>query len=445
MTVLPRIKTIITLSIDHIDDEGRGIASITSNGTTITYAVRGAFPQDVVEAQVERVYSGAQIVLCRVRAFKEKGPHHIERECAHSHPCPACPLHDLLPDMALDLKRQRIRKALANVGLATLEVEPVIPQPSRLDYRQKVKLMVGGDPGHLVFGLYAPYTHNLVPAQQCAHVMPVINDALGIILTTLNATQIKPHSPHQGGLRSIIVHASLEGVSVICVTAQPMAAHQFSALKNLVDDGVLISVSERFDPATTNSVVGGNIIKHAGKNTVMPLEGGPAIDPDSFCQTDPVQAQKLYQLVAEYLAQEKSDGYFVDAFAGNGGFSRAILALGFKNIIAVEQASNSEAALKALPITTRISSMVDALPFLAEHQPLAGIVADPPKKGLGALALPLAQLSAKRFALVSCDPDAMARDLRVFTEQGYKVERIIPMDLFAGTPEIETVVFLQIL
>jgi 23S rRNA (uracil1939-C5)-methyltransferase len=44
---------------------------------------------------------------------------------------------------------------------------------------------------------------------------------------------------------------------------------------------------------------------------------------------------------------------------------------------------------------------------------------------------------------VSCNPATLARDLGVFNEQGYTIERIVPLDMFPQTYHIETVVKLR--
>lgn len=443
MTSLPHPKTLVELSITEIDEEGRGIARVQkSSQETHTYMVRGAFPNDRVQAQVERVFPSIQAAQCRMKGFYEKGDLHQERTCPHSHPCPGCPLHDLESQAALQLKEQRIRKALSNVGLGSLKVNPIKPQANPTGYRQKVKLMVGGEAGQLVVGLYAPYSHHLVPADACAHVMPQINQALDALISQLNLLEVRPHSPHRLGLKAIIARAAQEGVVATLVTSAPLSPQTFAALKQLVSHGVLAGLYERCDPSQTNSVLGGQLIKQAGLEFITPLEGGPKAHPDSFCQTDPQQAALLYQQVAQYLIAQGTAGIFVDAFAGNGGFTQALLAQGATHLIAIEQAKTSEPSLAALPVERYLEPMADAITHLA-GKPISGLVADPPKKGLGALAKPLAQLQAQRFVLVSCDPDAMAQDLSVLLEAGYIVDAIEPFDFFAGTPEVETVVFLR--
>ena len=48
-----------------------------------------------------------------------------------------------------------------------------------------------------------------------------------------------------------------------------------------------------------------------------------------------------------------------------------------------------------------------------------------------------------RIVYVSCKPDSLARDLAIFTDQGYKVEKARCVDMFPWTRHVECVVLLS--
>jgi 23S rRNA (uracil1939-C5)-methyltransferase len=193
----------------------------------------------------------------------------------------------------------------------------------------------------------------------------------------------------------------------------------------------------------TNSILGGSTHRNFGPAFITPLEGGFPVDPDSFCQTDPEQALLMYELTAEYLTQETSEGWFIDGYAGVGGFSKALQANGVQQIIAIEQAPACLDTLEKLGVRTYLKPMEEISSILPSILPLSGMVVDPPKKGLMQQAEPLAKLHCPKVVLVSCDPDAMAKDLKIFLQHGYTVDQILPIDLFGGTPAVETVVFMR--
>jgi 23S rRNA (uracil1939-C5)-methyltransferase len=72
------------------------------------------------------------------------------------------------------------------------------------------------------------------------------------------------------------------------------------------------------------------------------------------------------------------------------------------------------------------------------------VVVDPPRQGMTARALG-ALLAARpaRIRYVSCGHDTFARDLRAFGEAGWRLSRIVLLDLYPHTPHMETVATLE--
>ena len=71
------------------------------------------------------------------------------------------------------------------------------------------------------------------------------------------------------------------------------------------------------------------------------------------------------------------------------------------------------------------------------------IILDPPRKGCeSSLIDTISEMSPKRVVYVSCDPATLARDVKLFSERGYSVQKAIPVDLFPRTPHVECVVLM---
>ena len=72
------------------------------------------------------------------------------------------------------------------------------------------------------------------------------------------------------------------------------------------------------------------------------------------------------------------------------------------------------------------------------------IVLDPPRDGIHPKALTkLIAYGVPRIVYISCKPTSLARDLEVFFENGYKMEKACAVDMFPGTGNVETVVLLS--
>lgn len=426
------VGDVLEVEIVAVDDEGRGRGTVGE----LDVAVRGALPGDVALAQVERVWRAHGIAQARAVSFAREGPLHAARSCSHARPCAGCPLHGVEPDFALQWKRARVEQALADAGLhvAVAEVEPARAP------RQKVKLIV--EAGRV--GLYVPHTHLPADATRCAQQHPALTAAL---------EKLKPVLARVPVVRAVIARVFVEGVGAVLVCERPLHGEDWRQLGALVDGAPLLSLTARVQSSSgsSNSLVGGEVQRFVGPLALTPLEGGPPALVDAFCQPDPELARHLYARVARFLVdgvapERRADTLFFDLYAGTGGFARALVAEGAGRVVAVERADASAATLMpgrgVMPLPL---SVEHALPRLTElaSQGLAGLVADPPKKGLGEVAPALAALGAPRVALVACDPDAGARDARVFVDAGYGIVAVEPLDLFAGAVEVETLVLLQ--
>jgi 23S rRNA (uracil1939-C5)-methyltransferase len=69
-----------------------------------------------------------------------------------------------------------------------------------------------------------------------------------------------------------------------------------------------------------------------------------------------------------------------------------------------------------------------------------GAVLDPPRSGCEPDVLRfLADKKVERVVYVSCDPATFARDAKILTGSGYKLEKVQPLDLFPQTSHVELV------
>jgi 23S rRNA (uracil1939-C5)-methyltransferase len=72
------------------------------------------------------------------------------------------------------------------------------------------------------------------------------------------------------------------------------------------------------------------------------------------------------------------------------------------------------------------------------------ICVDPPRKGLAPeVVRAAAQMAPRRIVYVSCDPATLARDVKLFGQEGYEAVRAAAVDMFPGTANVETVVLLS--
>ena len=65
------------------------------------------------------------------------------------------------------------------------------------------------------------------------------------------------------------------------------------------------------------------------------------------------------------------------------------------------------------------------------------IILDPPRDGIHPKALPkIINYGVDRIVYISCKPTSLVRDLEVFLENGYEVERAVAVDQFPWTANV---------
>jgi tRNA/tmRNA/rRNA uracil-C5-methylase (TrmA/RlmC/RlmD family) len=153
--------------------------------------------------------------------------------------------------------------------------------------------------------------------------------------------------------------------------------------------------------------------------------------------------------VLEALAPQPGERV-LDLYAGVGLFS-AFLAerVGPSgSVVAVESDSVAVAdAARNLVDLPQVESVVDRVERALRRGRLGErcdlVVLDPPRVGAKrAVVEPVAALRPRAVAYVACDPAALARDVAIFGEHGYRLSAVRAFDIFPMTHHVECVALL---
>jgi len=160
----------------------------------------------------------------------------------------------------------------------------------------------------------------------------------------------------------------------------------------------------------------------------------------SFFQSSEAAADLLVDVVTRRLngLELPQGGLLVDAYGGVGLFSRA-LSSRFDEIVLVE--SNQQACRDAITNLDDCAAVIDQSNM--EHwNPCRAdvVVADPARQGLGKGGVAaIVDTEAPTVVLVSCDPVAGARDVRMLVDAGYGLGDVEVLDIFPETHHVEVV------
>ncbi len=171
--------------------------------------------------------------------------------------------------------------------------------------------------------------------------------------------------------------------------------------------------------------------------------------PDGFWQVHPGAPKVLVETVLDLLQPQPGERA-LDLYAGVGLFARFLAdAVGERGrVIAIEgdrEASrHARENLNGSPAKTKVSCGNVAAVLKAEYdEPFDIVVLDPPREGAKrAVVEQIVDRAPRAVAYVACDPAALARDVAIFAEHGYRLSDLRAFDLFPMTHHVECVALL---
>ncbi len=175
------------------------------------------------------------------------------------------------------------------------------------------------------------------------------------------------------------------------------------------------------------------------------------ISMESFFQTNPKCAEKLYNKALDYVFEEplKEGDVVMDLFCGTGTIGQ-ILSTRASNVrivgvdIVEEAIEDAKRNAKRNQIQEIEFYAADVGKFLKEHPEFSGkiqtIILDPPRAGIAPKTLQkVIDLGAKQIVYISCNPSTQARDTDTLQKAGYELEKLSLVDQFPHTGHIESI------
>jgi 23S rRNA (uracil-5-)-methyltransferase RumA len=175
------------------------------------------------------------------------------------------------------------------------------------------------------------------------------------------------------------------------------------------------------------------------------------ISMESFFQTNPKSAEKLYTKALDYVFEEEipAGKVVMDLFCGTGTIGQ-ILSTRQKDVsivgvdIVEEAIEDAKRNAKRNGIEGIQFYAADVGKFLKEHPEFIGniatIILDPPRAGIAPKTLlKTIDLGAENIVYISCNPSTQARDTETLEKAGYRLEKLSLVDQFPHTGHIESI------
>ena len=377
--------------------------------------------------------------------------------CPHFGICGGCLYQSVPYAHQLRIKEYQVRKLLDEVQPG-YKWEGIKASPMQFAYRNKMEYSFGNEvlDGPLTVGLHKRNGfYDIVPVHDCR----IVDDDFKMILSYtqlyFRASGIPFYHKlkHTGILRHLLVRKGLRTgeimVAVVTTSEELDLSGYTDTLVALNLQGTLVSVLHIVNDNPADMVQADRIEVLYGKDHIYEeiFDLRFKITPFSFFQTNTYGAEVIYDTVRGYL-MSTPDNEVYDLYSGTGTIAQ-VLAPAAKKVIGVEivpeavEAARENAAKNGLKNCEFLCGDVLKVIDEIEEKPDL-IILDPPREGINPKALKkIIAFGVDRIVYISCKPTSLARDLKVFYEDGYVIERACAVDMFVGTQNIETIVLLS--
>lgn len=342
------------------------------------------------------------------------------------------------------------KKAAAKLLEPFCKLEGIIGMDEPFYYRNKVHAVFDRDKkGNIISGIYEKNSHRVVPVENCYIEDRKSGEIIQTIRMLCKSFKIKTYDEDTGYglLRHVLVRSGYHTgeYMVVLVLGSPIMPSKNNFVKALREKHpeittVVVNVNDK----KTSMVLGEKEQVIYGKGYIEDVlcQKTFRISPKSFYQVNPLQTEKLYGKAIEYAGLTGTETV-VDAYCGTGTIG-IIMADQAKEVIGVELNADAvkDARINAKRNNCKNISFYekDAGEFLVQmaeqNAKVDVVVMDPPRAGSDeAFMSSVIRMQPKRVVYVSCNPLTLVRDLKYFTQHGYRVKKAHAVDMFAQTSE----------
>ena len=448
-------------TVERIDFPNKGIVR-TEDGVCV---VKNALPGQKVKAGINKVRKGK--AEGRLLEITEKSPLEAGSPCPHFGTCGGCTYISFPYEEELKIKEGQVKRLLDSV-LERQETEwtfeGIKESPAIYEYRNKMEFSFGDEvkDGPLALGMHKRGSfYDIVTVRDCR----IVDEDYRAILSYTRDYFDKEKVPffhrlrHTGYLRHLLVRKAARTGEIL--VALVTTSEQKPDLTLWMEGLLSLSLTGRF--AGILHIINDSVADVVQSDKTEILYGQDyfyeellglkfKISTFSFFQTNSLSAEVLYETAREYVGELSESGepekIVYDLYSGTGTIAQ-LMAPVAKKVIGVEiveeavEAAKKNAKLNGLNNCEFIAGDVLKVLDTIEEKPDM-IILDPPRDGIHPKALQkIIGYGIDKMVYISCKPTSLVRDLEVFLENGYVVEKAVAVDQFPWTANVETVVLLS--
>ena len=381
-----------------INDSGETLSEVRGAPVEVT----GGLPGEKVVVEVQKRFP--ERIVAKVVEVLEQAEERVVPECEYFLTCSGCQWQHASYDYQLQLKQARVQREIDKYqSLSQVVVDATIGSESQLGYRNHGRFTVGKKDDGGKIGYINAVTRRFVKIDRCLLMNEQINKVLDLAQdNVVGQTQVAIRAG--SNTDSMLIQPRMDLSHIGLVTGEQ---HYEEEVRGF-----------RFRVAAS-----------------------------SFFQVNTSQLSRAIDEVRDLLELDGTE-VMVDAYCGVGVFT-VLLAPYVRKIVGIEE---SASAIEDAGLNSKDVFNIEFVEGKTEHilntlnQHIDVLLLDPPRVGCHPDVLDsVVKLKPEKVLMVSCEPEAMARDLNLLCSTGtYNLETIRPVDMFPQTRHVETISMLRL-
>ena len=385
-------------TLNGINDSGETLSEIRGAPVEVT----GGLPGEKVVVEVQKRFP--ERIVAKVIEVLEQAEERVVPECEYFLTCSGCQWQHASYDYQLQLKQARVQREIDKYqSLSQVVVDATIGSESQLGYRNHGRFTVGKKDDGGKIGYINAVTRRFVKIDRCLLMNERINKVLDLAQDNV------------AGQTQVAIRAGSNTDSML--------------------------IQPRMDLSDIGLVTGEQHYEEEVRGFRFRVAAS------SFFQVNTSQLSRVIDEVRDLLELDGTE-VMVDAYCGVGVFT-VLLAPYVRKIVGIEE---SASAIEDAGLNSKDVLNIEFVEGKTEHilntlnKHIDVLLLDPPRVGCHPDVLDsVVHLKPEKVLMISCEPEAMARDLNLLCSTGiYRLETIRPVDMFPQTRHVETISMLRL-
>ncbi|MEK7747974.1 MAG: class I SAM-dependent RNA methyltransferase [Nitrospirota bacterium] len=448
-------KIIPTITIEKLVYGGSGLAH-DENGKAIF--VPATLPKETVRVKVIR--EKKDYAEGYAEEILVPSPERRQPECPVFGICGGCQIQHLSESGQASHKNEVLSGFMRQIKQTDpFSIDPIVTSPLPFHYRLRGQFVL--QKGQI--GFYRRESHTLVPIDQCPLMVPAINHAIsffnakGIDLLTKaykgavlpNNYDLEIQGTEAGEVLFVLRDPGNSSFSEEKMTAFFEQARMAGGTHFSLQGGIVYSQKMEASLAGHGAPARGaspaRRFQWGQDFLTYPLSGGKMRVRDrTFVQVNLAMLEPLRKGVMAWA--DDKNARWLEIHAGAGFFTLPLSETAASvvsieaNPISVQDAEWNLAAAGRKNVQM-IASLGGNAMARFPAQSFTHLLLDPPRSGMTDMELAeIVRIAPRKILYLSCHPATLIRDIKRFSDSGYRVRRVLPFDLFPQTGHLEVLV-----